>query len=196
MAAIEFTWDSRDLEVWRGGKVELALARALSKAGSSAARAMRAESSRKLRERKRMRVGFVNKSLPLVFPTSKEIAQLAWRMNVSGALIPVSAFPHRQTRKGVVVSINQGSSKLIRSAFLVRLKNGHEGVFMRNGRFGRNKNPKLERISEAFTTRVVDVFKDGGFIPAVQARTQGVFASAFARLLPLELGRLRAKGEA
>lgn len=181
---IEFTWDGRDLEVFRGGGVERALANVLSKAGGDAARAMRTEAGRKVRERKQMKAGVVRKALPLTFPTSKEITRLAWRMDVSGAMVPVSAFPHRQTRKGVSVQINRSSRSLIRSAFVAVMPSGHKGVFIRHGR------ARLP-IKEAFTTRVSDVFGDGGFIPTVQARAQRVFGAAVVRLMPLELGKLK-----
>ena len=196
-AAIEFVWDSRDLAIWRGGKVDKALADALKKAGGDAARAMKVESSRGVRSRKRMKVAFVNRSLPLEFPKSKEIARLAWRMDVSGALVPVVALPHRQTGKGVMVQINVGASKLIKGAFLATMASGHKGVFQRYGprriaMKGRSKGKMRQAIREAFTTRVSDVFLDAGFIPKVQARTQAVFSSSFARLLPMELGKLGA----
>jgi hypothetical protein len=192
---IEFTWDSRDLQVWRGpSKVWWAVAVAMTRAGGDAARAMKAEASRGVRSKKRMKVAMVNKSLPLTFPTSKEISRLAWRMDVSGALVPVYALPHRQTRKGVTVEINVGKRTLIKGAFLATMKSGHRGVFMRTGEFGRRGNPKLEKIKEAFTTKVSDVFRDAGFIPAVQAKAQARFTSAFARLLPMELDKLKNKG--
>ena len=144
---------------------------------------MRVESSRGVRAKKRMKVAAVNKALPLTFPGSKDISRLAWRMDVSGALVPVSAFPHRQTRKGVSVAINVGKRVLIRSAFVATLRSGHEGVFLRKGK------ARLP-IKEAFTTRVSDVFNDGGFIMLVQSRTRTTFRTAFERLLPLELGKL------
>lgn len=186
-AAIELVWDSRDLDVWRENRIEYALGRALSRSGGDAARAMKTVAGRKVRERKAMKLNRVNRALPLTFPTSKEISRLAWRMDVSGALVPVAAFPHRQTHAGVSVQINKGSRSLIRSAFTARLKSGHLGVFLRKGK------ARLP-IKEAFTTRVSDVFNDQGFIPAVQTRTHAVFSSAFYRLLKLELDK--AKGGA
>ncbi len=196
MSAIEFVWDSRDLAVWRGGKVDGALASALKKAGADAIRATKTESSRMVRSRKQMKAGFVGKALPLTYPSSKEIARLAWRMDVSGALVPVSAYPHRQTRKGVSVAINRGSRSLIRSAFVATMSSGHKGVFTAFGpkrviRSGRYAGHMRHPIKEAFTTRVSDVFLDGGFIPAVQARAQSVFSASFARLMPMELGKLK-----
>ncbi len=183
---ITFEWDSRHLSVWRGGGVERALASALSKAGSGAVRAMKAESSRLVRERKRMRVAFVNRALPLTFPSSKEIGRLAWRMDVSGALVPVSAFPLRQTRKGISVAINTRARSFIRSAFVATMRSGHKGVFLRKAK------ARLP-IREAFTTRVVDVFRDEDMVPSAFGRAESVFGRDFARLLPLEMKKIRSK---
>lgn len=184
--AIEVTWDSRDLAEWRDNRVERGLASALSKAGGDAARAMAAESNRGIRSRKRMKIAALKKALPLTFPRTKEIVRLAWRMDVSGALVPVSAFPLRQTRKGISVAINTGARSFIKSAFVATMKSGHRGVFLRSGK-------KRLPIKEAFTTRVVDVFEDAGFIPRVQGRTVKVFDSSFARVLPLELAKQRVR---
>jgi hypothetical protein len=183
MPSITFQWDSRDLAAWRNAKVDKALAAALKKAGSDAARAMKAESSRRVRDRKRFKVSHVNKSTPLSFPRSKVISELVWRMDVSGAPSPLSAFPHRQTRKGVTVSVNKNGSKLIRSAFVATMKSGHKGVFVRRG------NKRLP-IDELFSTRISDVFRDQGMVPAVYDRTQAVFRSAFERLFRLELNKV------
>jgi len=187
--ALVLEWDSRDLEAWRGPHVARALASALSKAGSDAARTMKVDASRAVRQRKRFKVNYTNRSLPLDFPRpgTKDISALVWRMDVSGALVPVSQLPHRPTKKGVVVQINVGASKLLKSAFVIDLKSGHRGVFVRIGK-GRSA------IKQALTTRVVDVFHDTGFIPAVHSRAQAKFASAFARLLPLELQKVNTRG--
>ena len=183
-STIAFEWDSRDLQVWRRRSIESALAKALSKSGSDAVRALKAESSRRVRAQKRFKVAFVNKSLPVTYPTSKEISRLAWRMDVSGALVPVAAFPHRQTKRGVSVAINVGARKTIRSAFIATMRSGHEGVFVRRGK---THLP----IKEAFTTRVSDVFMNSGFIPLVELKAQGVFSQAFERLLNVELSKVR-----
>jgi hypothetical protein len=186
MADLTFEWDSRDLEVWRSRRVEQALVRALTKAGNDAARAMKAAGGRSVRQRKRMKVARVNRALPLTFPRGKQdLHSLVWRMDVSGEPIPLSAFPYRQTRRGVTVSVNNGARKLVRSAFVATLASGHVGIFRRRGK---DRLP----IDEAFTTRVSDVFRDEGMIPAVYRRASLVFSSAFARLLPLELGKVQA----
>lgn len=181
---LDLEWDSRQLSVLRGGKVEFAIAKALNRAGNEAARRMKAEASRAVRERKRYKVAAVNKALPLIFPgTSKEIERLKWEMKVSGTPVPLSAFPIRQTKQGVMAEVNVGQRKLIKSAFIATMSSGHRGVYRRKG------DARLP-IQELWTTRVSDVFKDDGFIPRVQERAQTAFSAAFARLLPLEIDKL------
>jgi hypothetical protein len=182
MKQIEITWDSRDLEVLRNAGVERALERALSKAGGDAVRFLKSGSSRLIRARKRFRVKRVNDSLPLRFPKSKAIESLAWRMDISGRPVPLSDFPHRQTKKGVTVAVNAGSRGFIKSAFVATMRSGHKGIFTRRGE-------KRLPIDEAFTTRVSDVFSDSGFVEFVQRGAQEKFARSFDRLFPLELAR-------
>ncbi len=184
MASITFQWDKGQLEAWKGHGVEKAVASAMSKAGRGAIRAMQAASTRSVRQRKRLKVARVKKGLKLTFPQGKELADLVWRMDVSGAPIPLGEFPHSQTRKGVTVAVNNGARKLIRSAFVATLKSGHEGVFMRRGK---GRLP----IDEKFSTRISDVFKDEGMIPAVFKVTEAVLVRDFHRLLPLELAKLK-----
>jgi hypothetical protein len=184
MTTIQLEWDSRDLSMWEGRKLETALTRSLGKAGSDAARAMKAASGKTVRERKRLKVARVNKALPLTFPKVKDISSLVWRMDVSGSPIPAVDYPHRQTRRGVSVEINTGKRSLIRGAFVATMRSGHTGIFRRRGK---SRLP----IDEVFTSKIADVFRDSGMIPAVHARTRAVFKGAFDRLLPLELAKLK-----
>lgn len=176
--------DTSGLVPWRT-RLDEATRRAAQMAGSSAIRAMRAEGSRRIRERKAMKVGHIGKALTIVYPTSKE--QLIWKVRASGNIVPVAAFPHRQTKRGVSVEINKGSRSFIRSAFVATLKSGHEGVFRRTGK------ARLP-IKEAFTTRVADAFRDA--LPAVTERGRAVFTSTFTRVLPLETAKLGPRGGA
>jgi hypothetical protein len=186
-------WDSRDLEVFRGGKIEKALRDALSKAGGDAIRFIRTGTTKLVRQRKRMKLARLRAGLPLFFPRSKaEISQLVWRMDVSGEPVPLSEFPYRVVRRkegrrhggGVMVQVNVGRRTLVRSAFVARMQSGHVGIFRRRG------EERLP-IDEAFTSRISDVAQDSGFIPFVQAGAQARFASSFQRVLPLELGKLK-----
>lgn len=177
-------FDSKDLEIWRSRKVESALARALKMAGGDAIRALRAESKRRIRERKVIKAEFLaDKALPLTFPTGTALEALEWRMRVSGKPIPLAKYPARQTRRGVIVQVNKGSPALLGSAFIRTLRSGHRGVFMRQGK------ARLP-IRELFSTRTSDVFADADLVPIVFARAKSVFAVAAERLVPLELSKL------
>jgi hypothetical protein len=194
MADLTLKWDSRDLEVFRGRRIEGALLRALSKAGGDAIRFVRTGTGKLVRQRKRMKLGRVRGGLPIFFPTNKsQISDLGWRMDVSGAPVPLAEFPHRVVRRqegrrhggGVMVEVNVGKRQLVRSAFVARMASGHVGVFRRRG------EARLP-IDEAFTSRLSDVVQDTGFVPFVYEGAQARFASTFARLLPIELSRVKA----
>jgi hypothetical protein len=167
---IEFVWDSSGIADLK--TLDRRVRSTLQKAGGDAIRAMKAESSRRVRERKRFRVARVNKALPILY------GKLAWRMDVSGKPVPLADFPHRQLKRGVKVQVNQGRWTLVKSAFVATMKSGHLGIFRRRGK------ARLP-IDEAFSTRISDVFRDRDLIPAVQDRAQRVFTSAFTRLLAL-----------
>jgi hypothetical protein len=144
--------------------------RAARLAGSSALRAMRAEASRQIRERKAIKVAAIGKAVTMVFPPA---GQFIWTLRASGAPMPVIAFSPRQTKKGVSVEINVGRRVLIRGAFIATMKSGHTGVFYRMGK-------KRLPISEAFTSRVSEVLSDAA--PLIAARGFEVFRSTFSRV--------------
>ncbi len=198
VAKLELRFDSRDLEIWRDRKVEAAVTRAVAKAGSDAIRAIRIDSSREVRAKKRLKLGQVNKSLVVFYPTNRrELSSLVWRMDVSGKPIPVIDYPGARkiltTKKrggGVGVTINQGGQrKVIRSAFVAVMKSGHKGVFRRTTKGG----PRLP-IKELYTTKVSDVFKDSGFVPSIYARAQVVFGGSVERNLKIELDKIKVGG--
>lgn len=184
-AVLILQWDRSQVSKFREAGLERALTRAVSRAGGDAIRAGRVASSRSVRERKRMKLGRVNAALVLTFPKgAKHVDDLVWQMRASGAPVPVSEYPFRQTKRGVSVAINRGRRVLISGAFVATMRSGHVGVFRRRG-------VKRLPIDEVFTTRVSDVLRDTGLMPRLQARAQEVFASSFARLLPLELEKAK-----
>src|SRR5918912_4444345 len=160
MASIEFTWDSRDLAMWRGGKVDGALKRALRLAGNQAIRLLQRDATALARSRKALPETTITDDQSLYLPSrSAELRDFAWKLFVQGRPVPVAMFPHLDTRRtrsrdGVLVRFGTGGTQRLRSAFVARMKSGHVGVFRRDGRFGRRGNPKLERISELFSSRL------------------------------------------
>lgn len=186
MAALSFEWDSKDVEFWRGQRVEKAVARALSKAGRDALRSMKTLGAGAVRSRKQIKLNQVNKSLKTVPPKTTDIEGMEWKLEVTDRPTPLIAFPARQTRKGVVVTVNRGAPKLVAGAFIATMRTGHRGVFVR---LGAARLP----IKELYTSRVTDVFQDKEVSSLVLEAGSGILRQSFARLLPLELGKATSK---
>lgn len=185
---ISITFDPRPLDAFKRGAsgkgIVRAVAKATSKAGADAIRKTRVESSREIRARKKLRAGFVNKGLPTSRKGSmSRIDSLEWRMDVSGKGVPMKTYPARQTKKGVTVQVNAGKRKLVKGAFIARMKSGHVGVFMRMGK-------KRLPIEELYSSTLAHVFRDADVIPKVQGIAQSAFTSTFSRLLPAELDKI------
>jgi Prophage minor tail protein Z (GPZ) len=177
-------WDRKLLKPFQDKAIDRAIFRAVSRAGGDGVRALRTAASRAVRARKRMKASKVNAAMKLRFPRgAKHVDDLVWHMDVSRDPVPMADYPFRQVKRGVSVAINKGARSLVKGAFVATMQSGHTGVFVRKGK------ARLP-IEELFTTRVSDLFNDSGMVPAVYARGGEVFAKSFARLLPLELGKL------
>lgn len=182
-------WDKSQLGILRERGLERALTRALSKAGGDAIRAISAASTRAVRFRKRVKAKRVRDAFRLRFPRgAKHLDDLQWALVVSRQPIPLADYPRGQTKTGVTVGVNKGKRSLIKGAFLATMKSGHQGVFVRESH---GKGSKRLPIRELFSSTVLDVFSDGGMVPAVMERGNQVFKSSFARLLPLEIAKGR-----
>jgi hypothetical protein len=171
-------------------------------AGSSALRAMKAEANRHVRARKNVKLAAISKVLTLTFPDNAKKTTLRWSLAVKDVPAPVAAYPHRQTRRGVSVQVNVGSRSLIPSAFVATMKSGHRGVFMRYGQASRAPTQrykgnsryagqKRQPIREVFSSRIIDVFDDEGFLPALTTKARDEYVRTFERVLPLNTGRGR-----
>lgn len=185
MPEITFQWDKSAVGAWKGRKMEKAVVRALKKAGSDAIRATRAESKRGVRTRTRIRAGYLaDRALPLQYARGDRLEGLVWAVHVSGQSVPLGEYPRRQTKRGVSVEVQRGRRALIESAFLARSRTGRLGVFLR---------PTTARypMGHRLGLSVADSMADGRVPDMALRRGVAVLGSAFARLLPLELEKLR-----
>lgn len=178
---ISVQWDRAQL-AQLGGPLTAAVKRALRKAGSTALRDMRGEASKRIRARKRIKPSFIRQALTLRRAKGSDITRFEWALEVSGDPVPLVAYPHRQTKKGVVVEVNRGKRTLIAGSFLATMKSGHKGVFKRRG------SARLP-IDELLGSRPVDALLHEGEADAVAARGGKSFNETFARVLPLEIGK-------
>lgn len=177
---IKIRVDTKGIDPLKNGAVKRAIVRALKKAGATALRDMRSEANKTIRSQKRLKVRNIRKALHPRKARGSQIADLEWRLNVSGDVTRVSDYPHRQTKKGVSVAINKGQRTLIRSAFKATMASGHKGVFVR-------RTKRRLPIAQPVASRPVDALSKRGQAEKVRARGEESFGKAFDRILPLEL---------
>lgn len=177
-------WNPRDLERFSGRAAARAVARAVKRSGNESLRAMRAEAKRAIRNRTRIRAGFLaDKALPLTFPKGSNLDDLVWTMRVSGTPVPLGEYPRRQTKKGVVVEVIRSQSKLLQSAFLAMSKSGRKGVFLL-------PTEKRYPMGHRLGLSAADSFKDGKAAEAAFTRARDVFTRRFDYFWGLELSKL------
>jgi hypothetical protein len=180
--SLEVKWDKRGITALETGPFKRSVTKALRKAGATALRDMRSEASKRIRQRKRIKASYIGRALTLRRPKGSDIAAMEWAIEVDGKPVPLVAYPHRQTRKGVSVEVNRGKRTMVQGAFVAAMRSGHEGVFRRRGK------ARLP-IQEMLGSRPVDALLHEGEAQGVAERGGNSFAATFARLLPIEVGR-------
>lgn len=179
---VSVKWDRSQIAALEAGPMKGALRRALRKAGATALRDMKGEASKRIRARKRIKASYITRALTLRRARGGDIAGMEWAVDVSGEPVPLVAYPHRQTRKGVSVEVNKGKRTLVKGSFVATMKSGHKGVFRRRG------TSRLP-IDELRGSRPVDALLHKGEADAVAERGGKSFAATFVRVLPLEIGK-------
>lgn len=179
---VKVKWDTREIKALEAGPFRAAVRRAMRKAGSTALRDMRSEASKRVRARKRIKPSYVRRAMTMQRAKGSDISSMEWSLKVSGEPVPLIAYPHRQTKKGVTVEVNRGKRTLVPGAFLAKMRSGHEGVFKRKG------TARLP-IRELLGSRPIDALLHKGEAEAVADRGGRSLRDTFARLLPLEIGK-------
>lgn len=179
---VDVKWDRSGIAALESGPLKGALRRALRKAGATALRDMKSEASKRIRARKRIKVSYITRALTLRRAKGSDIAGMEWAVDVSGEPVPLVAYPHRQTKKGVSVEVNRGKRTLVRGSFKATMKSGHKGVFKRRG------TARLP-IKELRGSRPVDALLHEGEADGVAERGGRSFEATFLRVLPLEIGK-------
>lgn len=193
MSGITFEWDSRDLEVFRGGKVEKALARALRLAGNQALKTLERGAVQLARGRKNLPELTITEDQQQRKPSrSAEMREFAWTLFVKGQPVPVAKFPYLDTRRlrsgnGVLVRFGTGGTQRITGAFQARMRSGHLGVFRRS------RKTSLP-IEELFSYRLPADF-GGEVMTSLADPVYRKLEASFTRGLDRELGKLKRKGD-
>lgn len=179
---VHVKWDRSQIAALATGPLKSALKRALRKSGSTALRDMRSEARKRIRARKRIKGRYISRALTLRRAKGSDIAAMEWAIDVSGEPVPLVAYPHRQTKKGVSVEVNRGKRTLVAGSFVATMKSGHQGVFRRRGK------ARLP-IDELRGSRPVDALLHEGEAAGVAERGGKSFGETFVRVLPLEIGK-------
>lgn len=174
----------RALTALKPAKVKRALVRTVRKAGSTALRDMRSETSKRVRKRKRLKVRAVRSAIRIKRPKGTDLEALVFVLDISDQHQRVADYPHRQTKKGVSAAINKGSRSLLAGAFIRTVGSGHRGVFRRRGA---DRLP----IDEQLASRVIDAVSHPGEIEGIQLRGQTSMRATMDRVFPMELDKLR-----
>lgn len=179
---ISVRWDRSQIAALENGPLKGALKRALKKAGATALRDMKSEASKRIRARKRIRISYITKAISLVKTGGSDVSGMSWAVKVSGDPVPLTAYPFRQTKKGVSVEVNRGKRTLVKGSFVSTMKSGHKGIFRRKGK------ARLP-IQELFGSRPIDALLHEGEAQGVADRGGESFSNTFQRVLPLEIGK-------
>lgn len=113
------------------------------------------------------------------------------RITISGRAVGLVRYRARQVRRGVSVQVKRrGGRKVVRGAFIARMRSGHEGVFRRQVEGGK-RVPRLP-IKELFSTSPAEVIGDRG----IEASLSRLAQQRFAKELTHEIAfRMRGKGK-
>jgi hypothetical protein len=181
---LSVTCDLQSLSTWHD-RTAKDVYRAVNMAGSSALRAMRAEASRRIREKKGVQSKQMDAVLSLTYPTATA-SGFVWTLIAKARPLPLITFGARQVGSGVSVEVTKGSRKIVRTAFIATMQSGHKGVFQREGpkqimRRGRYAGKKRQPIHELFSASVASALIP--VAPEVIARGESVFRSTFERLM-------------
>lgn len=174
--------DLSQLEALEPGRLRGAIKRAIRKAGSTALRDMRSEASKRVRARLPIKPSYIHKALTMRKEEGHDISEMSWSLVVSGEPVPLVAYPHRQTKKGVSAEVHRGRRVVIAGSFIATMKSGHKGVFKRIG------SARLP-IRELLGSRPVDALLNDGEADAVAERGHKSLRETFERVLLLEIGK-------
>lgn len=188
---------SRNLLERFASKAQRSLVSASKKAGASALRKMKADTSRVIRAEKNLKVSKVKLLIKSHTQNASVADKLGWRITVNGAAIPIGSFPMRQLKGGIKFKANKGSWGSYKGAFIATMKNGHRGAFTRtdktNSRREKYRNTQGKKnksqlpIKELHTSGASSAFKERHNVKRVLDVGGNEFESTFVRVIRSKL---------
>lgn len=163
-------------------KLTKGITRAVVRAKATSLRTMKSQTKKRIRKRKAIKAGAIDKSLKIEDNKQRDIKDMAWGVRVRSKPRGLIDYPHRQLKKGISVTVNRGKRTRLPHAFLAVMKSGHVGIFQR-------KNPFTRKIRELLGSRPVDAMLHKGEADGVRDAGRDAFVETARRNLKLELGK-------
>lgn len=141
-----------------GARGKAAVVRALNRALTG----VKTDSSKEIRKQyPGAKAGKIKKTFSVKKASKTNLIGMAKSRSVREPLIHFNARPNKPgtRRPPVGASVQITTRKRIKGAFVARMANGHLGLFVRSGRYGRLGDPGKERIQELFTFAVPQAVK-------------------------------------
>jgi len=164
-----------------------AAARALNRAATSA----RAEAARRVQDSLNLKVSDIKNAIDIDTASAREdLSTMKASLIVKNIDVPLYQYGARQKtirtsrgkRYGVTVNV-KGSRTVEADAFIAQMPSGHIGIFVRSG------NPRLP-IHELYSTTVLEVFKNTGFVASLSDYASQQFQTNFASELAYQLSKV------
>lgn len=138
--------------------VDRVLPQATARALNRTATTVRAQASRRIRERYNLKAGAIRAQMRI---SRANRGRLTAEVIASGRPIPLIEFSARQTRKGVSVQVIRGRRKVRLHAFVAKMRTGHVGVFERT-------SSKRLPIRELFSVSLPSAFTQKEILTSIE----------------------------
>lgn len=158
--------------------VDRLLPQATARALNRTATTVRAQATRRIRERYNLKAGVIRAQLRI---NRADRNRLTAEVIASGRPIPLIEFSARQTRAGVSVRVIRGQRKVRRHAFIAKMHTGHVGVFERT-------SSKRLPIKELFSVSLPVAFARKEILAALEQVAVERFRIEFERELRFRAG--------
>jgi hypothetical protein len=188
MVRIEVTDAVRELRR-RYADIEGDISKQIAGALNHTARKAKTAVSRNVRAEYNIKAKDIKAALKLGYA---RVNHLETYIEATGRALPLRAFPHRQTRQGVSVSIMK-KRYVIKKAFVATMRSGHKGVFARGGYGKRKFNFRYQRtepsnrndlqINELYTTSIPSAIDKPTILNALAKQINSDFPTRLSHLL-------------
>ncbi len=177
------SFSKKDVAALKPKNLKKGINKAMRRAKATSLRTMKSGTKKRIRKRKSIKAGAVDKSIKVEDNKQSDIRDMVWGVRVRGKPRALINFPWRQLKKGISVMVNKGERTRLPHAFIQVMKSGHVGIFQRRHPFKRN-------IWERLGSRPVDAMMHKGEADAVREAGREAFIETARRNMIIEMNKL------